>query len=347
MEAFATNPSQCHLQLLEKTKPALRYTGGDLVQWQGKVREKIRSLLGVPDQPREPLRVHQLWQREHELGTITKIVFNSEPGADIPAFLCLPRNVKPPYRTFICLQGHSTGMHNSIAVAKADESTPLAVQGDRDFGLSAMRYGLAALCVEQRGFGQRQEHALPGTPKEPRCHEPAMHAMMLGRTLIGERVFDVDRAIDYLYTRNDIDLNHIGCMGNSGGGSATTYASLLLDRLTGAICSCSFASWRGSIMGVYHCICNYIPGIALQVDMGDILAAVAPKPLVVVSGVQDNIFDINTARSEFRRVQQAYTQAGTPEKCRMVEGPEGHRFYADLAWPAMLDLWGTPAPTIR
>ncbi len=99
------------------------------------------------------LNVRTLWQRNHELGTIEKLVFTSEVGADVPAYLCLPRHGKPPYPVFICLQGHTTGMHHSIGVMRDDESVPMGeVPGDRDFGLGCMRRGVAALCIEQRSF---------------------------------------------------------------------------------------------------------------------------------------------------------------------------------------------------
>ena len=48
-------------------------------------------------------------------------------------------------------------MHNSIAVQREDETKLLKVEGDRDFGLECMRRGIAALCIEQRSFGERRE----------------------------------------------------------------------------------------------------------------------------------------------------------------------------------------------
>lgn len=92
----------------------------------------------------------------------------------------------PPYTTMICVQGHSSGMHNSIGVDREDETRPLEIQGDRDFGIQCMSRGIAALCLEQRSFGERREQKqatlFPGM-----CHEAAVHALMLGRTLIGDR----------------------------------------------------------------------------------------------------------------------------------------------------------------
>ena len=48
--------------------------------------------------------------------------------------------------------------------------------------------------------------------------------LLIGQTLIGNRVLDVDCVIDYLETRSDVDHNFVGVMGNSGGGTTTMFA---------------------------------------------------------------------------------------------------------------------------
>ncbi len=84
-------------------------------QWQETWRAKLRELLKMPQHQAE-LQPRSLWKREHALGTIEKIVFTSEPHSDVLAYLCLPRNATPPFTTMICLQGHSSGAHNSIGI---------------------------------------------------------------------------------------------------------------------------------------------------------------------------------------------------------------------------------------
>lgn len=75
-------------------------------------------------------------------------------------------------------------MHNSIAVQRDDNTLPLQVEGDRAFGLECMRRGLAALCIEQRSFGERRERKQKRVGSHG-CHDATMHALMLGRTLVG------------------------------------------------------------------------------------------------------------------------------------------------------------------
>ena len=56
-----------------------------------------------------------------------------------------------------------------------------------------------------------------------------MSAIILGRTLIGERAWDVMRAIDVLSYFKELDLDVI--TGNSGGGTASFYSACLDERI--------------------------------------------------------------------------------------------------------------------
>ncbi len=332
---LSLSPSVCHRRLMAQNVPALGYDGGPVRPWQARLRRKLRQLVGDLPAERCPLRPRRLWLRRHPLGTIEKVAFSAEPGADVTAYVCLPRSARPPYTFMICLQGHTTGMHVSIAVQREDETKPLPVDGDRDFALGCLRRGLAALCIEQRSFGERREQMQEQVSPHG-CHDATMQALLLGRTLIGERVYDVDRGIDYLAARGDADLNRIGIMGNSGGGTISVFAAALLPRLAVAMPSCFFCTFRDSLMAIYHCADNYIPGLLKYAEMADVMGLFAPKPVVIVAGREDTIFPIGATRRAFERLRRIYRACGAERCCRLVVGRGGHRFYAADAWPVML-----------
>ncbi len=320
--------------------PDMTFAGGDVRAWQADVHAMVCEKLAYPPTPeRCELNVRSVWRREHELGTIERIVFRSEPGVDVPAYVCTPNAAEAPHDWFICVQGHSTGMHNSIAVDAEDETKPIEVAGDRDFGLCCLRRGVAALCIEQFGFGERRWPRSEGHGADM-CKYTAMHLIMIGRTLVGRRVFDVDRAIDYLLTRDDVDAARIGVMGNSGGGTTSVFAAAVLPRLAFAMPSCYFCTFRDSIMALPHCPCNYVPGLLPHAEMSDVMGLFAPRPVTIVAGQDDAIFPIDAVRRSFEKLQTIYAAAGAPDACRLVVGSEGHRFYADAAWPVMLELMG-------
>lgn len=331
---FHFSPSLYHRHLMDNLEQPLRYKNGPVQAWQRALRKKVAELTGLVPRRPLPLKVRSIWKRKHPLGRIEKIVFASEPCADVPAYVCLPDNAQPPYTFLICLQGHSTGAHVSIAVDREDDTKPLTVQGDRDFGLGCMARGFAALCIEQRSFGYRRELRQKQISSHG-CHDAAMHALMLGTTLLAERVHDVDRAIDYLATRDDVAMDRVGVMGNSGGGTISLFSAALLPRIAFAMPSCYFCTFRDSIMSIYHCSDNYVPGLLKYAEMPDVMGLFAPKPVVLVAGRKDDIFPIAAVKRAFKDLKRIYKAAGAADCCHLVVGREGHRFYAAEAWPVL------------
>ncbi|MBP5404992.1 MAG: acetylxylan esterase [Clostridia bacterium] len=316
-------------ELFREVKPSMRYVGGDLKVWQKAAREKLGELLGldrmlpaVPD-----LRIE--WERERESYTEMRFTFRSEPGYYVPAHLLLPKGVKKP-PLMICLQGHSPGMYISLGVVKQEKDELSIRGGNRDFCIRAVREGYAAICMEQRSFGE-----LKNPNKElDACLEPAMTALLMGRTTLGERVWDVSRLIDVAekYFADKVDVKTICLMGNSGGGTATAYAAALEDRITLAMPSSAICTFRDSIGAMHHCSFNYVPRIGLYVDMGDLIAMAAPKYYVQVNGAEDKIFPLVGAIECFEQGRKAYDFLGCSDRLTHVIGEEGHRFYADKAW---------------
>ncbi len=311
---------------------------GSFAEWKQAALPELKRILGydrLEAMPRTPIQPESLWKREVPLGTIEKIRFSPEAGESACAYLCLPAAAKPPYKSFICLQGHSTGMHTSIAVRWQDENEPLKTQGDRDFALECMRRGIAAVCLEQRYMGERSsdpEH-------RPGCLLPTLQNLLIGRTAIGDRVYDVDRLIDYLETRDDFDRTHLGILGQSGGGTTAMFAGPLLDRITHVIACCSFSSFRDSIGAMSHCACNYVPKLLEFGESADVVGLAAPKPLVIVNGDHDPIFPLAEAKQQFTQVEKIYRAIGAPGNCRHTVGEGEHRFYADKAWGEMGPLF--------
>ena len=328
-------PAEYELCLMRKTTPSLRYSKSeDFLTWQKNARAKLRELLGLDKMGFcEPL-VHD-FKKTGELA-FEEYTFSveTEPGFLVPCHFCLPQNARAKNPLVICLQGHTTGAHISLGRAVYPGDKGYIEGGDRDFALQVLREGYCALVIEMRGFG-----ALGGTPKGPACHIPAMAALLLGRTMLGERVWDVSRVLDAVLNRFDcIDPSDIYCMGNSGGGTVTYYAACMDERITLAMPSCSVCAYRDSIATIRHCVCNFIPKIAEYFDMGDLAGLIAPRKLVVVHGINDEIFPKEGVFEAYETIKKMYEAAGAPDNCRLVTGPAGHRFYADAAWATVKEM---------
>lgn len=317
-------------------KPKLAFGAErDFTKWCVEVNAKLRELVG--DMPeRVPLNVRREYEKDGDGFREIRFVFTSEPASDVPCHLLIPTGATKPVPVVICLQGHSTGMHISLGRPKYD-GDEASIAGGRDFGIQAVKQGYAALVMEQRCFGERKD-AREGGKHD--CKHASMTALLLGRTMIGERVWDVSRAIDALSEFEQIDTSRIACMGNSGGGTITYYAACLEDRISVAMPSCAFCTYRDSIAEIDHCPDNYIPNARRYFEMADLAALIAPRPLIVVAGKDDKIFPIDGVREAFETVKAIYATAGAPGNCRLVVGNEGHRFYPNEAWPVFAELSG-------
>lgn len=319
-------------EIAKNTVPSMAYDGKeDFAAWQARARAKLEELLGLPfERCDDQLTIE--WKKELEEYTEIRFLFQSETNYFVPAVLRIPNGAEGPLPTVICLQGHSRGMHISLGQPKYPGDEKDISGGDRDFCVRSVKEGYCAIAVEQRCFGE-----CGGTEKGPNCQESSLNALLIGRTTAGERVWDIQRLIDVLekYFADKVDLEKIVCMGNSGGGTSTFYASCLEPRIHYSMPSCAVCEYDDSILAVPHCICNYIPGIRKYFEMGDLTGLIAPRPFVLVSGYEDNIFPRHGVAKTFAKTQALYQAAGAPDNCKLVVGDGGHRFYANDSWPLM------------
>ena len=327
----------CH-DLLKSKKGSLAFDENrDYAKWSEEVKEKLYSLLGMDLMEANscPLSVDVESEEEKDGYTQIRFTFESEKGAVVPCYLLIPNDGKEKHPVAITLQGHSSGFHNSVGIVKYD--------GDADyqetrgkFAVQAVKRGYVALAIEQRAMGERKTAQGYGGGVVM-CTHLAVKAMQLGRTLLGERVWDVSKAIDALsfFENRGLDLDKIVLTGNSGGGTATFYASTYDDRIKISAPSCSFCSYDTSIMSIFHCPCNYLPGAMRYFEMGDLACAIAPKKLVIIAGKEDKIFPIDGVRESYKTVEKIYKKAGVPENCRLVETPKAHWWCEDLVFDAI------------
>ena len=316
-------------ELIQTVIPKFSYDGENYESWKTSSRLVLSDLLGIDKfekvDPATDIELDVSYNGIREI----RFTFQSEKGYRVPCHLLIPDDVENP-PIMITLQGHSTGMHISLGRTKFNGDKETICGGDRDFCVRAVKEGFAAIALEQRNFGE-----CGGTPKGPNCFESALTNMLIGRTTIGERVWDVSRLIDVLENEfsDIVDTHNICCMGNSGGGTATAYIAALEDRIKLAMPSCAVCTYKDSIGAMNHCACNYVPNIAQYFDMDDLIAMSYPKYYVQVSGKDDPIFPLFAAEKVFLKGKAVYDQFGKGEKCALVVGNGGHRFYADDAWP--------------
>ncbi len=331
----------CHQLLTKKIQPLLRFDETQNYEvWRGKLREKLYELVGIPSIQKNacPLRIEIENEVQKDGYKQIRFTFESENGAFVPCYLLIPDGEKKKYPVAITLQGHSSGFHNSIAEPK-DESESEYALGRGAFAVQAVKRGYVALAIEQRGMGERRPTA-PHQNGAQMCSYTSHIALLLGRTIIGERMWDVSKAIDALSTFDCVDMDDITITGNSGGGTMSFYASCFDERIKLSAPSCAFCTYEHSILHWFHCSCNFIPHAYEWFEMQDLASLIAPRKLLVIAGKEDAFFPIHGVKEGYRTVERIYQSVGKQEYCDFVETPKAHWWCEDLVWDNIAKMRG-------
>src|SRR5918996_5076092 len=146
MDAFA--PETVHQRLLDAARPALAYRADRALASQRRALEdKLAELLACPEGAGDlDLRIEH--RRRGDGFTETRFLLTSEPGARVPCHLLVPDGARCPMPVFLCLQGHSSGMHLSHGQGDGEAI------GERDFALQAVPRGHPPPAIQTRGFGE-------------------------------------------------------------------------------------------------------------------------------------------------------------------------------------------------
>lgn len=235
------------------------------------------------------------------------ILFESHPGWEVNATLFLPADLPPPYPPIIMSVGHS---------AKTRPSYQLPCQ-------YLARAGFAALTYDPPGMaGEKQpgnDHFADGV----RCH-------LTGDTSSRYFVGDALRAVEYLLTRPDVDARQgVAATGVSGGGHTSIFAALLDDRITVIAPSCCYAPQAGLVLERSYSSCpeTLMPGrLHNGLDDFDLCCALAPRPLLLMAGHEDEIFDIAETTREADRIAAHYAAVEAPGAFRFMADEGGHAY---------------------
>ena len=325
LDRFADAPRKLRFQA--RTRAAAQ-------TWQKTLGAKLVDLLGGFPAERTPLEGFAIETRTFPGYRREKIVFNSRPGMSVLGYVLIPDTASRPVPTMICLPGHGRGVDDIVGIDDRGRDRTDKSGYQHDFAIQIVEAGLAAVAIEPLAFGCRRDPINARRSLSANaCQPTAGSALLLGETMIGWRVWDVMRTIDYIATRPELDARRIGCMGISGGGTITVFATALEPRIKVAMVSGYLNTFRDSIGSLSHCIDNYVPGILNWAEMYDVAGLIAPRPLFVESGEKDNIFPIRASIESFKAVKAIYDVFGAADRVEQEVFPDEHSFWGKRGVP--------------
>ena len=289
-------------------------------EWQQKqkqIKDILHEITG-PFPEKTPLNANITGTVIRDGYRVENIIFESRPGFFVTSSLFIPDMVKGQTApAIVYCSGHTAEGYRSSAYQHKI--------------INLVKKGFIVFAFDPVGQGERMEYYHPETGISavggPTIEHswPGAQAFITGGSLAGYMIWDGIRAVDYLFTRPEVDTMRIGITGRSGGGTQSAYIAALDERVYASAPEAyitSFARLLESI-GPQDAEQNLFNGIMHGIDHADFLAVRAPKPTLIISTLND-FFSIHGARETYSEVQRIYKAKGKPENLSMAEDIGGH-----------------------
>jgi hypothetical protein len=285
-----------------KNLRSMRYTSrakDRAIAWKKDLRAKLADLLKIDDllssKTPIPFNPKTVSSEKRAKYVFHEMEINSTKTRRIKIVLTLPTNLKGPQPAVLAIAGHGGNRH------KCYESA---------------RYGRFAHLLAEKGYV-----TISTSVSRHKVYEK-------GRTLMGERLWDLMRCVDFLTSLKEVDSRRIGCAGLSLGGEMTMWLGAMDQRLTATV-SAGFLT-RMDQMEKNHCMCWKFPGLRQLVDFSDIYSMTAPRALLCQNGLKEppSQFPVSIARQALKEIGLIYTDFKRPENLGLVAHKGGHEIDA-------------------
>jgi len=318
----------------------------DARRWQKSTRTALAGKIGlevIPDAPLNPRKIEAVDKKDY---VREKLLIRTGPNSLMPVYVLLPKNAPRPLPVVLAFHGHGYGVKDIVGLWEDGQERNTPDGYHKDFAVSLCRTGFAVAAPEISCFGERQTdfsclNAKIGQQAASTCTHSAMLAFHLGISVLGLRVHDGMKLVDYLETRKDMDLSRLGAMGISGGGMHTFFSTCLDTRIRACVVSGYYSSFRDSILAMHHCACNFVPGLVDFGEMHDLVGLIAPRPMLVEAGNYDPIFPISAVRKGVSKAKDSYKILGAEKNVEtdFFQGRHqisGRKAY-DFLWKKLCD----------
>lgn len=294
----------------------------DFEELRDRVRSQLRRMWGAFPE-RTPLQSRQIGTLDRGDHVVERIIFESRPSFHVTGNLYRPKHQAEQLPAIIFPCGHAVGGKAAASYQR--------------FCILMARQGLAVLTWDPIGQGERLQF-LDSVTGGSRYREGTgehrilgVRCYLVGDNLMQYRAWDATRALDYLESRPEIDSGRLAIAGQSGGGMTALQFACFDDRIRAAFISCAVATFRAKTEALLMADPEQILYGTLRegIDHPELLAAFAPKPLMIGAAIRDYI-PIEGARRTHRELQAVYAKLGSPASLHLAETDATHGLNRDL-----------------
>lgn len=298
-----TTPSFVH-QLMKRLQPRLAFdpafTRAGFLDWKRRVRRQLRTVLAFPDVPPQP--APRLLASARRAGyALQRWELYPEPACVVPFLALVPDGVsaRRPAPAVLCCPG--TDHPKEVLAGEPWKGAFSSAYPEReDMARRFARAGFVALAFDNPGTGKLAD------PRTADWRRQSELLLWLGRSYEGLSVFQKWTALQWLKRQSWVDHRRLATCGHSLGAKPALLLALLDPAIRAVIWNGGAVDWRRR-----HLVLNlkpvapwhYVPGFMRWFDYADLMAALAPTPLLVTEG----------GRGEVRRaIARAYALMDAP-----------------------------------
>ncbi|HYF51204.1 MAG TPA: alpha/beta hydrolase family protein [Planctomycetota bacterium] len=339
-------------QRFERVARKSAFTGSnarEATAWQESARRRFASLLGLDKFERAPAKPQKTGSVKLDGLTREEWRIQTEPDVWMPFYLFIPDGVSGKAPLVLCPHGHgSAGKWATGGRTDIPAMVPIVKGFNYDYGVQIARLGFITACPDARGFGERREPWQQNDRAEPHkfsnssCHELMLSGAPLGLTVQGMWTWDLMRLIDHLSNDPRIDASRVGSAGLSGGGMQTLDLAAVDTRVKAAVVSGYFYGvYESLLIQNMNCMCNLVPNLWQDFDMGDIGALIAPRGLLIETGDADPLngrSGLANVKSQVEITRKTYNALDASNKLEHHIFSGGHKWDGTRALPWLKEM---------
>ena len=186
--------------------------------------------------------------------------------------------------------------------------------------------GTVVLSIDMRGTGETRVDTDMNSRESDHYFgdfSDIMTALLVGKTMAGMRALDVARGIDLLLSRNEVDPNQVYGYGKDEGGLPLLYASVLDSRIRRVVLAGMLVSYELVVNSRVHrhVLEGVAPGMLKSYDLQDLVAALAPRDVWIVSGKDPLGHELpaSEVRKEYQRALEAFRHEGAGQAIHIMD----------------------------
>ncbi|HSB13666.1 MAG TPA: alpha/beta hydrolase family protein [Bryobacteraceae bacterium] len=312
-----------------------------LKEWQ-KQRQQVKkivlqSLGDLPARP-SPLKVRTVSTDKKEGYTIEKFVFDNGVDSMVPGYIAIPDKRGGRLPAILTMHGHGSSKENMFGYQPTSQNVAEMLVGKGYVVLGIDNY----FNGERKGTGPagELETMAKGSDQEMSLFKLNL---WLGRTLWGMMLRDEQIALDYLSSRPEVDHDRIGAQGMSMGSTRSWWLAAIDDRIKAVVGVACFTRYEDLIAiralsahGIYY----FVPGILKHFDSEGVMALLAPRPFLALTGDRDAGSPPEGMKTLEQALKRFYGLYGKPDAFQSIIYPETGHVYNDDMKLRMVEWFG-------